>query len=221
MSKFKAEEGSIFRQNKDRALTYSPDFKEWVKNHPGFLLKAEKLIEDFVAGKLPNTDGDIVSEGDIKIVHKKQPYSDIFEVTIGEDKFFVKRDSGKRLKDQLIKSFRVGGTNEYADSLTARLGLKDDPDIEVIDFQLGYNNNDEENPIKYFVSRWEDLKTCSEYIEEGNLSDEVKSELVRKIEKAQRLFREYQDIRPENMFYNPITKKIVMFDLNLFPSYSG
>ena len=208
-------EGSIQIENQNRALSYRTEFKHWVKENPGVIARVVKLIEKILSNNLEVTENRLVDEN-IHIIHKKQPYSDIFEVTIGQDKFFIKRDE-ERLRNT-SSVYRVGGQKEYTDSLIAKIDLGDDPDIEIIDFQLGYSDKNKKRPINYFVSKWKDLKTVSQCLDDPDSSVEEKEEIIRKVSRAKWLFQIYQDIKTDNMFYNPVTRKIVMFDLNINPN---
>jgi len=203
-------------ENVNRGMSYRPEFKEWVKEHPKAMAKAVRLIEK-LAELGSRSNGDASFEGDVRVTHMKQPFSDVFKVAVGPDTFFVKRDK-ERLNIPGVHT--VGGQSEYSDSLLARNGLKDDPDIDVVDFKLGYTSKDPKNPIAYFVSTWEDLQTVGEYMRDPNLDPQEKLQIEQKIKKAQRLFAEFHDVDVTNMFYDPTTKKIKMFDLNMNPNFS-
>ncbi|MBU0998966.1 hypothetical protein KKG24_01475 [Patescibacteria group bacterium] len=210
------QEGSIQLCNSSRGLSYRPEFKDWLKKHPRAMSRVASLIEEMII-HVPRGLRDELTEGDIKVIYINKPkYSDVFKVIVGKDKFFVKRDQGRL---QMFGVHLVGGQSEYSDSVLVKHQLKDDPDIEVIDFQLGYTNHNDKNPIAYFVSKWEELETVGKYLSNPNLKIEERQEIKNKVAKVRRLFSEFHDINMENMFYNPNTKKIKMFDLNIDPNF--
>lgn len=207
-------DGSIYlsKSNGKDGWTYRPEFKNWLKEHPQAMSKVVKLIDKII--QIPRAErkgGE--QEGDVQVIPFNSPYSDIFKVVVGSDKFFVKRDQ-ERMNISGVPP--VGGQVEYYGSAIAKEDLGEDPDVEIIDFQLAYTNRrDYNNRFGYFVSRWEDLETIDKYLTNPDLSSAEKSEIEAKILRVKRLFSAYHDVKPENMFYNPKNKKIVMFDLNI------
>lgn len=219
-----SSEGSTQLSNENRGLSYRPEFKEWVAEHPGVMGKVVKLIEQIPGRETIDEQtsktrmaekAEDITEGDIHISHLPQPFSDIFKISVGEDTFFMKRDVYRLMQDTRFGI--VGGQGEYTDSLIAKVDLGSDPDIEVIDFQLGYTCDTGENRVAYFISKWEDLKTADVYLDDPNFPESERVELQRKVDKAVHLFEIYRDIKPSNMFYDSVTKKIKMFDLNMKP----
>lgn len=214
--KEKGPEGSIYLSNDKHGFGYKPEFKDWLKEHPHAMAKVAALIEEMI-NNVPRELRNELSDGDIKVIYLDNGgYSDCFKVIIGEDKFFIKRDQ-KRMN--LVGIHSVGGLGEYADTAYAKHRLKNNPDIEVIDSQLGYTKNEYKNRLGYFVSKWEDMETVSEHLARPNLTPEEIKEIKEKLEKVRKLFHSFHDIKPENMFYNPKNKKIMMFDLNENPYF--
>lgn len=186
-------------------LSYSPEFKNWLKQHPRAMSQVADLIEKIIYNKEKDT-GYELTEGDIKVIYSERPYSDIFEVTVGNDKFFVKRDSSRKVSS-------TGGQFEYNSSMLAKERLNNYPDIETINFQLGYTNKD--SNIAYFVSKWEDLESVEDYLSRSDLKSEERKEIKEKLCRIMEIFPDFSDVKKYNMFYDPNTKKIKMFDLNI------
>ncbi|OGI90230.1 hypothetical protein A2911_02400 [Candidatus Nomurabacteria bacterium RIFCSPLOWO2_01_FULL_40_15] len=213
--KITGPEGSIQPQKGKHGLSYHPEFKVWLKEHPHAMSQVAGLIEKIIDHN-PQNAGYELSEGNVRVVFIRATFSHLFKVIIGENIFFVKRDKARL---QMPGVFPVGGQGEYTDSAIAKEGLKNDPDIEIIDFQLGYTREDAKHPVAYFVSRWEELQTVTGYLSNPNIKPEEKKEIEAKVTKAFRLFQTYHDVSTKNMFYDPRTKKIKMFDLNENPNF--
>ena len=197
-------EGSINLNRGKHSFSFHQEFKDWLKKHPKAMSKVASLIEKIISNVSQYT-GQSLEEGDIKVVYTKRAYSDVFKVSVGEDNFFVKRDH--------LRS-SIGGQKEYLSSVAFKENFKNDPDIEVIDFQLGYTNADPNHPITYFVSKWEDLETVAEYLKRSDLEPKDKKDIEDKVTKARGPSFNYYDIKAENMCYDPKTKKIKIFDIN-------
>jgi hypothetical protein len=100
-------------------------------------------------------------------------------------------------------------------SAVARRLLAGVPDVEVVDFQFGYEDKDRHE--KYFVSKWiEGLERVSQI--PLNSPDATHVEQV--MDRIYAILKEdkneiFFDVLEANAFYDSQTKKVILFDLNL------
>jgi hypothetical protein len=150
------------------------------------------------------------SEGvKISIVQKshktEQTLGSYFKVETGKDIFFVKTLPGYHLAGL--------GANEMSSLIKAKKLLEGLEGVEVVDFQLGYEDR---NGTTYFVSKWEDGVPLDNYFESLHKNDsEVKnSDLYRRYIDIVLRLGKFADVEEHNIFYNPQTDKLIVFDVH-------
>lgn len=224
-----SEENFTLKKTPHRQLAYVESFKKFVSTHPHLILsfkKIEKEIESkvkengvFVNGTFEEKDYKITaidstgsSEG------QSGPLNAYFKVQAGGEIFFVKRIPGY---------FKQGrGVSEFASMQRAKELLKDLDNVEVVDFQFGYQDKKD---ATYFVSKWEEGELLEKYLErllpttsskagntEISLIADHEYERIRKIrnEIIKKLFVEFKDVSAHNMIYCLNTKKVIVFDIH-------
>ncbi len=196
-----------------RELTYSPEFKRFINDNPGALksfLKLQTQISEAWGSTMPRNL--IFKDGTLKIEIMSEYTRDYMEVNIGNKKFFVKRSPG-------AGSYDSSGVDEIRSLQTVKSQLKGHLEFEVIDYQLGYQDNAR---TTYFVSKWVNHKSALFYINTWNtksLSDNKYQhkldELLTKIQTLQSLLsKDFYDVGPHNMFYDPKRGVLTVFDVH-------
>lgn len=203
-----------------RMLGYSFDFKNFVRENPGFLSTAKKLISDIESGRLNSNE---VHEANGVLVNRP-PYfrtdkSYGYRVEFDGQSFFVKTPRGW---------WGEGGKKEFDSSKHAEEILKDIPWVDVVEFQLGYTDI---KGKKYFVSKWVDgpvslydyraglmnividiqsARTTKE--ERNNASMKIKN-IDEKIGLLRSRLKDFWEVADWNMFYDVDKDRIILFDL--------
>ena len=196
------------KESISRQLAYTAEFKSFVGDHPGTLTKVRVMIKALLHDK----KGARAEESGI-VVEKVQP-SPYFKVTLADKSFFVK-----------VRRHIMTGENLEEFRALARLKemYKDNPKVEVVNFQLAFTSWNE----NYFVAEWDDrfVKNLNTYLRElaetsqqtadnTALQKHVKdlgsrvNEIARQLEQAG-----FYDYGPVNMAYDPQTDTIILFDI--------
>lgn len=211
-------------ENENKRLIYSEEFKSLIKNNPG-LIKSFRNFERLLIEKRGNEDlffDSVFEEGDMRITvidkHRRNQTvipGSYLKVEIKSEIFFVKRKGGFWDRDEGL------GFNEFNSLIKAREVLKDIEGVEVVDFQLGYQ--DEEKRISYFVSKWIDGASMDDYIaglrikntgyfEDKNIEAQISS-LYSRVNKIISKLQSFYDVGIDNMLYDPVSDKILIFDI--------
>ena len=198
------------KESISRQLAYTAEFKSFVGDHPGTLTKVRVMIKALLHDK----KGARAEESGI-VVEKVQP-SPYFKVTLADKSFFVK-----------VRRHIMTGENLEEFRALARLKemYKDNPKVEVVNFQLAFTSWNE----NYFVAEWDDrfVKNLAVGLEQRiqtgiavqtadntALQKHVKdlgsrvNEIARQLEQAG-----FYDYGPVNMAYDPQTDTIILFDI--------
>lgn len=203
---------------KIKLLEYTPDFKETIANNPGALksfLKLEKeIIAKEKAGNLDIEGEEVFQDGVVTVTPlyeyiemsnsflKQKEYEpkgmgSYLKAELGDEKYFVKT----------VPAYfdKVMGVEEFQTLKRARDVLKDFPDVEVLDFQLGYQDKDK----TYFVAKWIDFPKVDEV---GDLHPG----LFDRAKEIENLLEEngFVDGHSGNMFYDEKTGKIYIYDIS-------
>lgn len=193
----------------NRRLAYTEDFKKIISENPG-VLKSFRIIEEkLFEGKLEV--GDIFIEGELKVTiisyegrdyhpgaHNRKKH---LKVEIGSDKFFVKYLPGY---------FEKGlGFDEFNSLQKVKELLRDFENVEVIDFQLGYQDN---KGSTYFVSKWLDYVRLMDYRTQDKLEKAYIYNLMSKLHEV--LDVDFNDFGSNNVLYSPIEQKFFIFDIH-------
>ena len=226
MKKFEGKD-FVTRETETRKLGYAQEFKDWIKQNPGVI---KRFLEALNSGEIDRTlsTNKPFRIGDATITlaelypNRRGPR---FKLRLGDKAFFIKIE--KKVPDNLKFQY---GYEEFLSTQKARELLEEVPNVEVCDFQLGY----QDDKFNIFVSIWIDLPRLDIYMDRLRFKAEglepvameefktIKTTLKKiyqillppLVSIAQRRKTEgYGDIREGNMFYDPQTKKIILFDL--------
>ena len=189
------------RENKTRGLGYTELFKKLVKENPGLISALLKLDDEL------KIEGQSFEENGLKarLILKKSS-CDFYELAAGGTKLFVKVDHRSN----------NGGYSEFVSSkqLRDRPELEDVPWVEVLDYYLGYTKGNK----KIFISRWRDLVILKEYLYNRDcpIDPAEREDLENKIAYLKsRFMGQFADFNEHNMFYDPQSRKIIIFDIEL------
>lgn len=226
------EEAVTLKQTSEKAIAYTPDFKKLVHDNPGVMREITDLIgqaEEVVcreqSQRLKESDkagfryeSDVFSSGNCSVTYLNRfsgmasfdPCQEYFKAQVGEDSFFIKKEKSS--------SNEQGGVSELLVSEQVKRILKDFTDVEVVDYQFGFA--DKKNGTQYFVSKWADgLVNMGDFFEKGEDFDQIR-ELRKRINQIKEALIEagcrVYDFDVHNAFFDPETKKIVLFDLNKY-----
>lgn len=198
----------VVSESRKRKLAYTPEFKSGLPR--GAIKKFLELI--------PRSQdvGDISTAEDftVELIHKITGFSGdakYYKVSLDKDSYFVKVYP---TAEQEFDS-KGGGFKEAVGSRDAQQILKErNIDwVEVVDFKLGYYDNN----ISIFISKWDDrlLFTFSDYLRKLELDSEEQKGLLGKFEELGKVLSGFSDMAGYNMAYDPITKKFILFDLRV------
>jgi hypothetical protein len=196
-------ESSRERVTATKQLVYTESFKQFVKEHPGAVAEAEKLITTALDTR---NDGLLTSEdGTVSVERLKRNPAPAFELRVGDERFFVKCEGFYS---------KHGGYNEFKSNEVAQELLKKLPNVEVVPAQLGFSDARQH----YFVAKWQgDMQEAMYYLytpDRHKISLLEQEELKKRVVEIQQALGDFVDVSDHNMFYDPETKKIFVFDLH-------
>jgi len=209
----KLEKGSFTsRETETRKLAYDEDFRAWMKEHPRAMKTFLEIVHshEFKNAK----EGDVFERGEIMVtaIGQHSYRGPRLKLELAGSNFFVKIE-----KESQEQGF-AWGHKEFVDSQKAKELLAGLSGVEVYESQLGYQTEKE----SFFVSKWIDLPGIQEYMdmlidndEEGN--EEKVFELRKKNREIHEVLKDFFDINDYNMFYDPQTDKIILFDISRPP----
>lgn len=182
-------EGINYIDSGRRELTYTEEFKKLIHDNPGVLSSFHK-INDILKSKKAE-DGEVIEEQGLKITVIGSVEWDAFgawqrkgyylKAEFAGNEFFVKTVPG-----YYKRATEGGGVEEFQSMQKARELLDGQSDIEVIDFQLGYQDTD--CNVSYFVSKWVNAIGLNDYLEKLKSENTIQSkkemlEILRKRKK--------------------------------------
>lgn len=159
-----------------RQLGYTPSFKEFIHENPG-IIKSLNNITSYFTNELVVHNGDVFQEGGLTAtIVKTRIFEDkpffYFKIDNGTQAFFVKSEGAPA---------RGKGYEELLNTAKVRERIKDIPGVDVVDFELGYQDNKKGS---YFVSEWKDLPRLDDYLIRSSRKEDL---LIRFIYKTSRL----------------------------------
>lgn len=205
-----------------RELEYVDEFKEVVHSHPG-IIDLFKRIREKSKQEIPN-DG-FWEENDIIVtpIDYKGEFlldesgGDYFKVKVDNNDYFVKCKRGYHRG-----KIGSGGVDEANSLNLAREMIKGIANVDVVDFQLGYQ--DEKTQTSYFVSKWMGGVNLSHFLGRKDAdipADEIDAWPKLKKELRDRTYAIYKaigenfrDVANNNMMYDPVSGKITIFDIH-------
>jgi len=147
--------------------------------------------------------------------HFKETYCLKVKIHVGDEisdemspVFFIKTSPGIWFDPETSM-----GVEEFEAAEQAKQLLKDWPDVEVVDFMLGFK--DIKNHRTIFVSKWINGIRLDEYCEHEKNQKKI-NEVFRRAREI-RCFLEKNgliDAIYKNMFYDPVEKKFTIFDIH-------
>ncbi|GEM_PF-5312822 len=218
-----------FTEAKNKKLAYAGEFKDFVRENPGILKSVLGLIDK--VDKKGDLERGVLGEiGEIEVEpiynHGRRRRAG-YLVAVGNDKFFLKKVNAAEEELYIARGF-----DEALSTKAAKDILKDMPGVRVVNFQLGYQDNEN----SYFVSRWEGSPHIVELFRDflnnklwyekiygaGSLTAEKEKELQRlrnrvryRMKKVESLFDErgYFEVVSDNMLYDLDKDQIILLDL--------
>jgi len=200
-----------------RSLIYDKGFGAWLKENPETMKSLRNVLKELDAmnwKQLAEHPTLMLDSGTAELLEGRH-YSGSFryynlKVSTNGSSFFLKAELTERL------NYVVGtkGADEYKSTLIAKELVKDIPLVEVVEPLLGYQGTGK----SFFVSKWQNLPRARDYL--ANLSEANKSlentefaELDARVKQVKDVLRDFEDVDDYNMLYDPVTKKIVIYDL--------
>jgi hypothetical protein len=195
-----AQSEVVQRSNDQRSLAYKPEIKEAIDERPGIIKDSLNLISELEKKGL----GSQLEQDGLRVTYfNARNWSHSFKLETNGQTYFVRKERGRDTGAKAMAAF---------EEANRRLEGRDD--IRTIDSQLGYTDakgND------YFVAKWEDLLPMGDYLsidyQGPDSSEEEKAPIREKVVEAYSIFRDFNDVGTWNMFYDPKTKQVVMYDL--------
>ena len=225
MKKFEGKD-FVTRETETRKLGYAQEFKDWIKQNPGIIKRFLKALNSGEISKAFSANKPF-QIGDITITSAELYFrirGSRIKLKLGDKTFFIK------IEKKISKHSKYQhGYEEFLSTQKAIELLEEIPNVEVCDFQLGY----QDDKFSIFVSSWIDFLRLDVYIDqlkikaaksEPGAEEELKT-LITTLKKIcqilepsvlekNRKTERYIDVREGNMFYDPQTKKIILFDLS-------
>lgn len=197
----------IVRETESK-FAYTKDFKDLMREKKNLFSTVLELIKELEESS--KGDGHEVSGQRDDITLTTMPIgldsSEIFKLEIQGKSFFLKKKP----------SPTNGGFPEIISASSAKNLVKNLANVEVIQPQFAYSDNSDNH---YVVSPWHEAELLTDYMH--SLLDEHTSEADAKYDKLRARVNEidyvlydYGDVGTHNMFYDPSTDKIYLFDLH-------
>jgi hypothetical protein len=145
------------------------------------------------------------ADGTVSVERLKRNPAPAFELRVGDERFFVKCEGFYS---------KHGGYNEFKSNEVAQDLLTKLPNVEVIPAQLGFSDARQH----YFVADWQgNMQEAMYYLytpDRHKISLLEQEELKKRVVAIQQALGEFVDVSDHNMFYDPETKKLFVFDLH-------
>lgn len=199
-----------------RQLAYSKDLKTLVQENPRLIKNTLHALDEIKCNRTYELGEKIepIRTDDITLeLIQNRPYSEIYKATLPTGEEFCLKSEKQRSSETRSEAHK-----EYLSMEKANARLKDIKNVRTIDFQLAYQDKNR----SLFVSRWENYEPLNEHLEklwqikderqDPGTSEEILT-LNHRIQELQKLFSDFHDFDEKNMFYDPQTKDIILFDL--------
>lgn len=190
------------RKSGDRQFAYTEEMKKTVREHPGLVKNARKLIDELLEDEKQLT----ADNGEVHVERVSGGSEPAFKISSEAVELFVKVETTYK---------GHGGNKEFHSSHVAAELFKDIPEIDVIEGQLGYSDKNHE----YFVAPFKkDVVTFLSLTKtNAHLITEVERQhLVTLLRLINDRLKDFSDISPANLFFDLKTRKIVIFDLHRY-----
>lgn len=149
----------------------------------------------------PKVEGDVYVEMFDDNDLGEGPFAWYFKVIIGDRSYFIKEQSPSKREDYAVRE--VLGTKRAKEILQEK-GIRN---VRVIEVLAGYSSRDKD----IFMSRWIDHGFVKLSRHKGGLLEE--RAIARRMEELEKALSGYYDLDDYNIFYNPKTKEMILFDL--------
>jgi len=186
------------QEGKNRSVAYNDEIKKLTEESPGLfsvVLKILPLLEKEGEHSSIEKDG-------LKITFfQKRNWSNNFKIEMTSKTFFLRKELGRGTSFKSIKAYQE-----------AERRFEGSPDVGFIDYQLGYTDkygND------YFIAKWENFPVMGDYLGQNEISDNERELIGKKLGHVYDTLSDFKDVTTDNMFYDPIRKKIILFDLQI------
>lgn len=201
-----------------RALEYVDEFKEIIREHPGIMRTFKSLEKQADKSLMENGQWEQSFEEDGVTIKLLDSLGKYVKADIEGNSYFIKREKGHYSKT--IPSY---GADEFRSTNLLKKMVENEPDVETVDFQLGYQDDE---GTTYFISKWVYAPRMREYLlqlsaasEEGDEeARKLREALVKRVSTLDTFLKEqgFVDISENNMFYEPETGKIMLFDAHFY-----
>ena len=207
-------EGNIHtREAGRRQLGYTVEFKEMLKDHPKAMHHVIEMVKDFEEDFTRRSDEDseplLPKEKEgvvVRFLSSGGEGRQHYQVAVGHHVFFLKTTDTILLYEAGLET--QNGYEEFSSAQRAREILASLPDVEIVEYHLGYSSDTQ----KFVLSKWYDNLTL--------LSDSParRASLQDRVEEIQTLLLDagFEDVEDYNMAYDEKKKKIILFDLNWY-----
>ncbi len=200
-----------------RNLIYDKGFRTWLKENPETMKSLKNVLKELDAmnwQQLAEHPTLMLDSGAVELLEGKH-YSGNFryynlKVSTNGSSFFLKAELTERL------NYVVGtkGADEYKSTLMAKELVKDIPLVEVVEPLLGYQGTGK----SFFVSKWQNLPRVKDYLMKlskvnESLENTEFAELDARVNQIKAALSNFEDVDDYNMLYDPVTKRIVIYDL--------
>lgn len=227
MTQEKPQSGELkIRESHTRKLAYIPEFKKEIIPSPQALKKFLELKMSLseIGERKTSNSLEVEFIGEHGTGENKEHYTKYYKVLVNNKAYFVKETP------RAWYSRKGGGTVEVLSMRKVReiLRANDIDWAEVVAFKMGYENSFR----RYFVSKWSDFLRTSldKYIsrlaglslsKDRAIASAARSELFELGKKFSKLYAilsdDFSDVWEGNMSYDPESKKIYIYDLQLHP----
>jgi len=221
--KVEKSEGNVQYSREEKKVITTNEFNDLLDQNPELVVSFLDLNK-----KLENNEydeGDVLEDinGTVQIEVLKHFKKDEYfgdgggyhlKATFGGKSFFVKTIPG------FLGHGESKGADEFKSTQRVKQILESEPNVEVIDFQLGYQ--DEKRTC--FVSSWKENEvTLKDYLAELKLrsnnsknSWEVKriAEIEQRVTSIKNKLKDFRDVTDGNMLYNIDTDIITVLDVH-------
>ena len=200
-----------------RKLIYSSELKSLVSENPELIQKILQSLKG-IGGQRTYELGEkikpVENDGLILEMVQNRPYSEIYKATLPNGKELC-----LKIEKQNKENIRSNGHEEFLASKKANSLIEKVPGVRTINFQLGYKDKER----SFFLSEWENFEPLNEYLDrlwerkDANQDNEAWRKILslnQRVQELQKIFAGFHDFDEKNMFYDPLSDDIILFDLS-------